>query len=54
MDKLLLPLPWTSAGGHPSALTFGTASKARLAAHIHSKSKAGAGGCFPEPVHQDG
>lgn len=39
MDKLLLPLSWTSAGGTPSALSFGTASKARVAAHMHSESE---------------
>lgn len=39
MDKLLLPLSWTSAEGTPSALSFGTASKGRLAAHMHSESE---------------
>jgi len=39
MDKLLLPVSWTSAGGTPSAPSFGAASKARLAAHMHSESE---------------
>lgn len=39
MDKLSLLLSWTPAGGTPSALGFGTAFKARLAAHMHRRQK---------------
>lgn len=39
MDKLLLLLSWTSAGGTASAPSFGTASKASLAAHMHGESE---------------